>query len=106
MLTKERLAELNEAMQHVNPDWRYRWCENKICGCMGGANCSGRLSPRFTKDEWKEWVELNPPKEKGAESFVINGRYDITAHLASKQKIAEEQLSETLCDFLPVKKNS
>lgn len=71
---------IDEAMQHVPSNWRYGWCENKICGCMGAANCSGRLGGRFTKAEWQEWVAKNPPPGEEAQRFVKDGVYDMEAH--------------------------
>ena len=73
---------IDQAMERVPLEWRYSWCENKICGCMGAANCSGRMGGRFTKAEWEEWVLHNPPPGEEAQQFVKDGKYDRAAHNA------------------------
>lgn len=45
---KDRKQVVNDIMQSINPHWRYRWCEAKMCGCMGAVNCSARLANRKT----------------------------------------------------------
>ncbi|MFA6199070.1 MAG: hypothetical protein WC679_01525 [Bacteroidales bacterium] len=48
-------------MAEMPEEWRYRWCENGICGCIGAANCSGGLSEKgFTKEDHQSWVLDNP----------------------------------------------
>ena len=55
------ISSLHEVMMAMPEGWRYRWCSGGPCGCLGGANCSGRLATYgFTHDEWKAWVEENP----------------------------------------------
>lgn len=56
-------TELNEVMLSMPISWRGRWCSNEVCGCRGGANCSGGLMRKgVTKEEWQEWVNSNLDK--------------------------------------------
>ena len=66
---------------------------------MGGANCSGRLSPRFTKEEWKEWVALNPPPGEEAQRFVKDGKYDLTAHNVWYSDMKQKEFAEVMKKF-------
>jgi len=52
--------EIDIAMKEMPKEWRYRWCEGKICACLGAANCSGGLSAKgFTKQQWEHWKADN-----------------------------------------------
>lgn len=104
LIFQQRIDALNEAIQKVPEEWRYRWCgpdsgeevqDWHPCACMGAANCSGNLGHLFTKEEWAEWVAQNPPKIEGIERFIDEkGRYDKAAHdhevWGRKQKEFEE----------------
>ena len=57
-LTKD---QVHEVMLGIQPEWRYYWCRAQVCGCMGGANCSGNASAKgVTQEQWEHWVALNP----------------------------------------------
>ena len=90
---------IDEAMKRLPSDWQYRWCENQICGCMGAANCSGRLGGRFTKAQWQEWVSNNPPPGEEAQQFVKNGKYDMMAHDAYTFGVKQKEFAEALKKF-------
>jgi len=61
-MTKE---EVNKIMQSIPLDWRYRWCEARVCCCLGCVNKAGNiLAKGVTKAEWEEWVRDNPEPEK------------------------------------------
>lgn len=64
---------IDELMSNISVPDRYYWCESKVCGCMGCANGSGQLKANgYTKDEWQEWVRINPVIGK---SCVLNTDY-------------------------------
>ena len=90
---------IDEAMQRLPTSWRYSWCENRICGCMGAANCSGRLGGRFTKAQWREWVSNNPPPGEEAQRFVKNGKYDMMSHDAWSNKKKQKEFAEAMKKF-------
>ena len=50
------IEEINELMLSVAPDWRFRWCEDDACACMGCVNVSGKLGKILSKEEWDKWV--------------------------------------------------
>lgn len=55
------MSDIDKFMLSIPVNWRYRWCENNVCGCMGGVNCSGNIQRNgFSKAEWQEWVGRNP----------------------------------------------
>lgn len=57
--------EVNKIMQSIPLDWRYRWCEARVCCCLGCANASGGAKAKgVTKADWEEWVRNNPAPEK------------------------------------------
>lgn len=57
--------KVNEIMQSMPLDWRYRWCEAVVCACLGCANRSGDAKAEgVTKAEWEQWVKDNPAPEK------------------------------------------
>lgn len=63
--------DLHEAMMAMPESWRYRWCEAGLCGCMGGANCSGRLAGRFSREQWAQWVAEHPDPRPSQPAFEI-----------------------------------
>jgi hypothetical protein len=54
--------EVDAIMQTMPEDWRYRWCESKVCACMG---CVGVGSRDVTKAEWHVWVSRQSDERKG-----------------------------------------
>jgi len=72
--------EVDKLMLTVYPEWRYRWCEAEICGCMGCVNRSG--GKPVTKEEWQDWVRRNPKEIRGIVScpdttiWTINSNKD------------------------------
>ena len=60
-----REEEVDHIMAGVKPDWRLRWCENPLCGCMGCANRAGGAA--ISKREWKEWKNRNYPEQSAIE---------------------------------------
>ena len=92
---------LDEAMNRLPSDWKYRWCEPQGfgCACMGAANCSGRLGGRFTKAQWQEWVSNNPPPGEEAQRFVKNGKYDQMAHDAYTFGIKQKEFADAMKKF-------
>jgi len=52
---------IDDAMQNIYPEWRYRWCEAKTCYCMGCVNISGRLN--YSKKDWLDWKLRHPPDD-------------------------------------------
>lgn len=52
---------LDELMHSMPPQWRYRWCESTLCGCLGCANGAGRLTfYGYTREDHNEWIRNNP----------------------------------------------
>ena len=52
---------LDELMRSMPPQWRYRWCESRLCGCLGCANRTGRLIfYGYTREDNNEWIKNNP----------------------------------------------
>jgi hypothetical protein len=91
---------IDEAMKRLPSDWQYRWCEaHGGCGCMGAANCSGRLGGRFTKAQWEEWVMNNPPPGPEAQRFVKDGKYNKMAHDAYAFGLKQKEFVEALKKF-------
>ncbi|MBC8737139.1 hypothetical protein F6X40_10000 [Paraburkholderia sp. UCT31] len=61
-------------MVDMPESWRGRWCQASLCACLGGANCSGKLSAHgFTEADWLAWKEQNPEKivERRKSSAVV-----------------------------------
>lgn len=57
--------DVNNLITALPESWRHRWCESQMCGCMGGVNCSGKLTQSgVTYEDWVEWVRLNPSKDE------------------------------------------
>ena len=56
--------EIDDLMQQMPTNWWYRWCESKMCACLGCANVSGKLVQHgFTKNDWIKWIQNNPQPE-------------------------------------------
>lgn len=52
---------VDKIMQSIPFEWRYYWCESKICCCLGCVNkAGGAVAKGITKSEWEEWVKDNP----------------------------------------------
>lgn len=68
------MKNLNDIMQSMPADWRYRWCDAVLCGCLGCANASGGVSGGgFDKLDWQLWVADNPPtntNNNGATPYI------------------------------------
>jgi len=55
------MNDINIIMNKMPLEWCYKWCENRICCCLGCANVSGGLTKNgFTKQDWQKWVNENP----------------------------------------------
>ena len=55
---------INEVMLSIPIEWRYYWCESKVCCCLGCVNRAGGIERKgFTKEDWLKWVENNPKSE-------------------------------------------
>ncbi|MDU8350662.1 hypothetical protein RYA05_02020 [Pseudomonas syringae pv. actinidiae] len=57
--------ELDFVMRTIYAEWRYNWC-----GDSGPCRCAGCVDRNlgidllgFTFDEWKQWVDKNPPPQ-------------------------------------------
>lgn len=69
-MTKE---QVHEVMMGIYPEWRYRWCSASVCGCMGGANCSGQATSKgVTHEQWLQWSLDNPESEARALIELLN----------------------------------
>jgi hypothetical protein len=67
---KEERKSISELLKNAG-ETKYRWCESFACGCVGAANCSGRLSDNlYTKNEWILWKHDN--KEITKPSYIIS----------------------------------
>ena len=53
--------DINEYMQNMSKEIRYRWCESKQCWCMGCVN-NVLIGNGFTKEDWQKWVKENETK--------------------------------------------
>jgi hypothetical protein len=58
MKTEEEIDTIMRSKK-LYDSWKYRWCENGPCACMGCANGSGQVD--LTKEEWENWIERHPP---------------------------------------------
>lgn len=64
--------KIDKIMADMPLEWRYRWCEAKLCCCLGCANVSGRLKELgFNKGDWAWWCRRNPePKKDEYERYI------------------------------------
>lgn len=49
--------EADKAIESIYPQSRYRWCEAKICACMGCVNRNHRQTMNVTKEQWQNWFD-------------------------------------------------
>lgn len=63
------MKTIDELMEKIPLDWRYRWCEAESCYCMGCVNKSGRLP--YDKNDWQEWKSRNPNDHKTPDDHLI-----------------------------------
>lgn len=58
--------DVDAAMNTVQRNWRYRWCEAQGgCACMGCANMSGQMVPKgFNKTDWLGWVQRHDRRRR------------------------------------------
>lgn len=66
----QRQKEFDEAISRITPEWRLNWCENRVCACMGGVNCSGGLRGKFTREDWLDWKRRHKPKRQPPYFYV------------------------------------
>lgn len=59
-------TEIVQEMDRVYPLFWHRWCEAKMCCCLGCVNTSSAL----TKEEWLRWCELYP------DDLLISEKWD------------------------------
>ncbi len=56
---------LNILMKEMPEECRYRWCEAKLCCCLGCCNKAfGLLKAGVTKQIWEQWVKENPKRRQ------------------------------------------
>jgi hypothetical protein len=65
--------DIDEFMKTVT--YKYHWCNNTICGCLGCVNKQGNLLANgFSKAEWQAWVARNPELDIDKPQSFIDSR--------------------------------
>lgn len=61
-----RLKSIDRKLHGANPKHVERWCQSRICGCIGAANCSLRDKVSFAnREEWVDyvsWLDAGKPE--------------------------------------------
>ena len=57
--------KIDAVMATMPVEWRYRWCETKLCCCLGCCNRGpdGLIEQGFTKGDWLWWVARHPQED-------------------------------------------
>lgn len=100
------IEEINELMLSVAPNWRFRWCENGACACMGCVNVSGKLGKLLLKEEWDKWVfyqrSLSDKRTKlsldDLRDIVNSDQLPLKTRLLIKRNIIKKSLIELIVE--------
>lgn len=65
-LEEKKYATIDDLMKDAYN--KYRWCNGDRCACMGCVNNLISING-FTKEQWEEWVKLNPDTSEKEAGF-------------------------------------
>lgn len=65
-----KYSTIDELMNDLSEDWRYRYCEAGRCACMGCVN-NELARNGFSKEDWETWVAANPDTREKSVGYEV-----------------------------------